>query len=298
MLVVATGHFNRIGISVAGAERIIPEYGIAPERMGMVYSAFLVRLYAGDAPRRLVHRPFWCARRALMLLGFGSTVFVALTGAVGLIAPGRRCPCLGLMVVRGLLGLTNAPLHPASARMVFDQSAGPVAGIGERAGHVRGLSGNGRLLLRDGIADRRFDWPIAFVISSGLDAARRAGMDVRTRGSREPDSARPGTAGEFGSSRALARDRAPERDLHHAELTRPMAIFSTSSSTGSSTTSCEIQHQGVAVARGYSTMITLAMGLGMISGGWLADRVPRSVLAADAAGTRAGSRDDRQRCRV
>jgi MFS family permease len=31
------------------------------------------------------------------------------------------------------------------------------------------------------------------------------------------------------------------------------------------------------VARGYSTMITLAMGIGMIAGGWLADRVPRTI---------------------
>ena len=38
----------------------------------------------------------------------------------------------------------------------------------------------------------------------------------------------------------------------------------------------QIQHQAVGVARGYSTMITLGMGVGMISGGWLADRVPRS----------------------
>jgi MFS family permease len=38
----------------------------------------------------------------------------------------------------------------------------------------------------------------------------------------------------------------------------------------------EIQHQGVAVARRYSTLITLAMGVGMIGGGWLGDRVPRS----------------------
>jgi MFS family permease len=38
----------------------------------------------------------------------------------------------------------------------------------------------------------------------------------------------------------------------------------------------EIQEHSVSVARGYSTMITLAMGVGMMSGGWLADHVPRS----------------------
>ena len=74
MLVVAMAHFNRIGIAVAGTERIIPDYGIDPERMGLVYSAFLAVLHAGDVARRLVHRPFrsrgrrsWCwasARRS------------------------------------------------------------------------------------------------------------------------------------------------------------------------------------------------------------------------------------------
>ncbi len=42
MLVVGLGHFNRIAISVAGAERIIPENGIDGLQMGQVYSAFLL----------------------------------------------------------------------------------------------------------------------------------------------------------------------------------------------------------------------------------------------------------------
>ena len=42
MMLVALGHFNRIGMSVAGTERIIPQYGILPHEMGLVYSAFLV----------------------------------------------------------------------------------------------------------------------------------------------------------------------------------------------------------------------------------------------------------------
>ena len=57
MLVVACGHFNRVGIAVAGTERIIPGYGIDPAKMGLVYTAFLDILHAGDVSRRLVHRP-------------------------------------------------------------------------------------------------------------------------------------------------------------------------------------------------------------------------------------------------
>src|SRR5579859_4623661 len=41
MLVVATGHFNRVAISVAGAEHIIRDSAISETRMGWVYSAFL-----------------------------------------------------------------------------------------------------------------------------------------------------------------------------------------------------------------------------------------------------------------
>jgi hypothetical protein len=37
MLVVACGHFNRIAITVAGTERIIPDYGLSAGRMGLVY---------------------------------------------------------------------------------------------------------------------------------------------------------------------------------------------------------------------------------------------------------------------
>jgi hypothetical protein len=35
-------HFNRVAISVAANERLMPQFGISPERMGTVYSAFLL----------------------------------------------------------------------------------------------------------------------------------------------------------------------------------------------------------------------------------------------------------------
>ena len=42
MMLVALGHFHRIGMSVAGTGRIIPQHGILPHEMGLVSSAFLV----------------------------------------------------------------------------------------------------------------------------------------------------------------------------------------------------------------------------------------------------------------
>jgi MFS family permease len=38
-----------------------------------------------------------------------------------------------------------------------------------------------------------------------------------------------------------------------------------------------MQHVERSVSRGYNTAITVAMGIGMIAGGWLADRAPRSL---------------------
>lgn len=107
MIVVATGQFNRIAISVVGAERIIPEYGITPKSMGMVYSAFLLIYTLAMLPGGWLIDRFG-PRAALLFLGLGSTIFVALTGVVGLAAQGANTLLLGLIVVRGLLGLTNA----------------------------------------------------------------------------------------------------------------------------------------------------------------------------------------------
>ncbi len=120
MCVVACGHFNRVGISVAGTERIIPAYGISAEKMGMVYSAFLVFYTLAMFPGGWFIDRFG-ARRALVLLGFSATVFVAMTGFVGLVFYEAATLIMGLLVVRSLLGLVYAPLHPGSARMVADE---------------------------------------------------------------------------------------------------------------------------------------------------------------------------------
>ena len=90
MMVVATGHFNRVGMAVAGTDRIVKVYGVDPEKMGLVYSAFLLVYTLAMLPGGWFIDRFG-PRVALMVLCFGSTVFVALTGAVGLMAEGPWC---------------------------------------------------------------------------------------------------------------------------------------------------------------------------------------------------------------
>ena len=213
-----------------------------------------------------------------MVLGFGSTVFVALTGAVGLLAHGAVTLWLGLLIVRSLLGLINAPLHPASARMVFEQRAAAVAGDGQRTGHLRGLRGNrrdvtmslGALIDRLRLADRVPDL-------QRHDARRRARLDLRHATIPRADGLRV----------PPRRRRASISRPCWPVLRRRSVICITLSYTAYGYFQYlffywieyyfeTIQQQGRGVARGYSTMITLAMGVGMISGGWLADRVPRS----------------------
>src|SRR5262249_39551262 len=50
MAVAGTCHFNRISMSTAGTARIMSQYGIAPEWMGWVYSAFLISYTACMIP--------------------------------------------------------------------------------------------------------------------------------------------------------------------------------------------------------------------------------------------------------
>src|ERR1700722_13153488 len=79
MLVVAMAHYNRVSISVAGGERIIAQYGISPELMGWIYSSFLIFYTLAMLPGGWFIDRFG-ARTALLLLGFGSAIFVILTG--------------------------------------------------------------------------------------------------------------------------------------------------------------------------------------------------------------------------
>jgi MFS transporter, ACS family, D-galactonate transporter len=276
MLVVAMGHFNRIGISVAGAERIIHQYSITPTRMGMVYSAFLVIYTLAMLPGGWFIDRFG-ARTALLLLGFSSTIFVGLTGAVGLVAQGPGTLLLGLIVVRGLLGLTNAPLHPGSARMVFDQVPGPSRGLANGLVTFAACLGIAVCYNAMGTLIDLFDWPIAFMVSSSVTLLVALVWSYCTRTSRQPvgDTAteRPASSDISGLLRVIRHRSVICIALSYAAYGYFQYLFFYWIEYYFE----QIQHRDVVDARRYSTMITLAMGVGMLSGGWLADRVPRTL---------------------
>jgi MFS family permease len=162
-------HINRVSMSAAGDTRIMRQYGISPTRMGMVYSAFLVTYTICMIPGGLLIDHLG-ARAALMTVGFGSACFVAMTGIVGLNVQDAWSVFVALLIVRGLMGIVSAPLHPSLARSVGNWVAPK-----ERS-RTNGIV-NGCALLGIAVTPPlfgtmidRFDWPTAFLIMGGLTA--------------------------------------------------------------------------------------------------------------------------------
>jgi MFS family permease len=273
MLVVACGHYNRLGMEVVGRERLIPNYGIDPDRMGLVYSAFLALYTLAMLPGGWFIDRFG-PRRALVFLLLGSAVFVGLTGSLGLAIRDAFGLWMGLLVVRSLLGLVNAPLHPASARMVSLEVPAHWKAMANGWVTFAACVGIASTYLVLGALVDRFDWQIAMLISSGMTIAVALVFLALKR---------PAPPAEV----ALARERI-DLSAIWSVLKEPSIIAITLSYTAYGYFQYlffywiayyfeKIQHLSVADTRGYSTTITLAMGAGMLGGGWLADRLPRAL---------------------
>lgn len=119
----ALGHFNRVGISVAGDEMFIPKLGITESQMGWVYTTFLIVYTMGMLPGGWLIDRIGSAH-ALTLYGVSMGSFVMLTGAVGWVASSPMVLLVCLLVIRGLAGICNAPLHPGAAHVVSDVMTG------------------------------------------------------------------------------------------------------------------------------------------------------------------------------
>ena len=275
MLVVAFGHFNRIGISVAGSERIIPEYGIKPDRMGMIYSAFLLFYTLAMIPGGWLIDRFG-ARAALIALGLGSTLFVAGTGSVGYAASEANGVWLGLLVMRSLLGLFNAPLHPASARMVFERVPAPSRAFSNGLVTFAACVGMSAAFYVFGTMIDVFDWPTAFIIASGMTLAVTGVWTFASRPSREARIEASAKARPIHDPKALKRVLLSKSVVCITLSYAAYGYFQYLFFYWINYYFDEIQHEERGVARGYSTLITMAMGIGMASGGWVADRVPAS----------------------
>jgi len=277
MLVVGLGHFNRIAISVAGAERIIRENGIDAARMGWVYSAFLALYTLAMLPAGwFIDRVG--ARATLIVFCFGSAIFVAATSAVGLYCQTATSIWIGLLAVRSLMGLVNSPLHPAAARMVFAHVPPNAKSLANGLVTFAACAGISATYYGFGMLIDRFDWPTAFLVTGWLTLAvalvwtwgtrnvARESHDAVTH-STETDSAAKSPAGSIWD--VLLRRGVICLALSYAALGYFQYLFFYWIQYYIGT----VQKLGADVSRQYSTLIMLTMGFGMILGGWLADRM-------------------------
>jgi MFS family permease len=270
-------HVNRIGIATAGDARIMREYSIAPTRMGMVYSAFLLTYTLCMIPGGLLIDRFG-ARAALMVVGLGSATFVALTGLVGL---GIRDPgwaFLALLIVRGAMGAVSAPLHPACARAVGHWS--PPDKCSRFNGLVTGAALLGIAATPPGFGALidRVGWPSAFLIAAGLTvvlsltwakwaADQPPGMETHDA---------PGHPQERDASSwwPLLRHRGLILlTLSYAAVSYFQYLFFYWMGYYFEA----VLHLPVARSRAYAAILPLAMAAGMPLGGWLSDRLEAAL---------------------
>jgi MFS family permease len=272
MLVVASGQFNRVAISVAGAEHIIREWRISETRMGWVYSAFLLFYTLAMVPAGwLIDRIG--ARATLTIFCFGSAIFVAGTSAVGLFSPTATLILVGLLAVRSLMGIVNAPLHPAAARMVYAQVPPRAKSFANGLVTFSACVGISATYYGFGLLAARFGWPTAFLITAAFTLAVGLVWVWGTR-STENELKLASATGPRPTADPGIRDVLRHRGvicltLSYAALGYFQYLFFYWIQYYIGT----VQHLGDDTSRLYSTCITLTMGFGMVFGGWLADRI-------------------------
>jgi MFS family permease len=286
--------FNRVSMSVAYDERIKAEYGIAPEVMGTVYSAFLLFYMVCMTPGGwLIDRSG--PRRALVWMGFGSAVFGALTAVAGLPALATAGLVLpALLLVRSLMGVCTAPIYPAASRVVAHWMP-----PGQRAranGLVQGaaLVGIAVVFHVFGWLIDEFDWPTAFVLSGTVTALVALLWTVYAT----DDPAQHAAVNE--AERRLIAGQAPNRAVGSPppECQAPVAASSrwTTLLRDRSLLMLTLSYAAVGyveylfffwvhyyfekvlgidkdASRDYSAALNLAMAAGMVVGGWLSDRL-------------------------
>ncbi len=279
-------HLNRLAMSVAGTERIIPDFRMLPEKMGLVYTAFLACYTVG------MILGGWCIDRLgprvmLLAMGFGSASFGALTGGLGFGLVGAANLLAGLVVVRGLMGLFTTPLHPACARAVCNWM--PPNRISSANGLVTfaavlGMASAWPLFgaLMDGLG-----WPGAFLVVAGALIVLTAlwGLVGRDDPERHPFVNEAERRLIRGSLIPDSSETLPTRELSPPLWSRSLLLLTMSYAAVGYFQYLffywieyyfkDVMHLSLAQSRTNTTLLILALGLGMPVGGWLADRAQR-----------------------
>lgn len=270
--------FNRVSMSVAYTEHIKDETGIGTVAMGWVYSAFLIAytIFMTPGGWLIDRRGPWFA---LVVMGFGSALFGALTGLTGmpgLVSAGWMFA--SLLTIRMVMGAFTAPIYPAASRAIaswippgqrilangFVQGAAAV-GIASTF-HVFGT-------LMDSVG-----WPVAFLISGAVTAILALAWTMSAAD--HPADSRPLPTPEREPAATtpwytLLRDRnLVLLTLSYAAVGYVEYLFFFWAQFYFK----DVLDLSTEDSRTYSMILNLALAAGMIAGGWLADRLRRTSV--------------------
>jgi ACS family D-galactonate transporter-like MFS transporter len=279
MALAGLAHFNRIAISVAGAEVFIGKGGISETRMGWVYTAFLIVYTLGMIPGGWLIDRIGTVR-ALTLLGLVMGTFAGLTGVVGLVALTPLQLWISLLVIRSLAGLGNTPLHPGAAHVVSDvmlPSRRVTANGMVTAGALIGIAFCYPVF---GMLIDRLTWPWAFFVSGA--ALVGFGVVWYLISSRHVPPHAPAVKSVPTNPTAITSGIQPLRDrsiLYRRELWlislsyTAFGYFQYLFFYWMDYSFKDVLHVGKVDARNDSFWITLAQGAGMVVGGLCSDTI-------------------------
>lgn len=161
--------FNRISMQAAGDIRIRAEYGLSETAFGTIITAFFAVYTLAMIPGGWFVDRFgpW---RALVLMGFGSALFGALTGLPGLVLGDALGLLLSLQVIRGLMGACSAPIYPASGRVVYSWMPVPRRALANGLITSAAILGNASTYVVFGFLIDAWGWPAAFCLTGTATA--------------------------------------------------------------------------------------------------------------------------------
>ena len=237
--------------------------------MGLVYTAFLTLYTLAMLPGGWFIDRFG-PRLALLLLGFGSSLFVALTGCVGLVVHDAAALLAG---AAGCQGTARRGLGAAASGRGPDgrRPASAASKVSGWLGELLGLPGNRGDPDRDGVADRPIRLACRSVDLKRHDPGGRAGLGQRHASAPRPPAKQPCTSLDFEAIYQVLRQRGVIAiTLSYAAYGYFQYLFFYWITYYFET----VRHEDHVVSRRYTTAITLAMGAGMFCGGWLTSQVP------------------------
>jgi MFS transporter, ACS family, D-galactonate transporter len=306
------GHVNRLSMRVAADERLMAQFSISPTKMGAVYTAFLIAYTLCMTPGGWVIDR-WGPKRALIFFGLGSAVLEACTGLGGYGMATGAMALASFLMIRTLLGVANAPLHPGTSRMIPLWI--PVSQHGWANGLLQGAAGCGiaGVSIIFGYFIDWFEWRWAFFILGGAmglltlvwmvyatddpkrhPSVNQAESELIKQGSPQLILQNSGSKQEVVTTKSDESDSFRESEqIHHPgkwySLLRNRSLVLITISYAAvgyfeylffywmNYYFVEILKLDPEVSRFYSSIPPLAMVVGMIGGGWFSDVMVRKI---------------------